>query len=269
MEFKIQDKPSPTKQHYHDTDIKIAYEFAKKVYTELPNLVKAMVLFGSTARREDSKKSDVDMLILIDDVHLQLTPELLETYKIITDKKIAEVSTRLHVVTLKLSTFWEYVRSGDPIAINILRDGFALVDEGFFDPLQALLFRGRIRPTQEAINSYYSKSNVTLFNANWHILQAALDLYWAVIDAAHSALMSQGFIPPSPSHVPDMLEKEMAQKGLIEEKYVRTMKLFFDLMKKITHREISSMSGTEYDKYRRDAVDFVERMKAFARPGHH
>lgn len=268
MEFKTQDKPSPTKQHYHDTDIKIAYEFAKNVYNELPSLVKAMVLFGSTARGEDTKKSDVDMLILIDDVHLQLTPELLETYKIIVDKKIAEVSTRLHVVTLKLSTFWEYVRSGDPIAINILRDGFALIDEGFFDPLQALLFRGRIRPTQEAINSYYSKSNVTLYNANWHILQGALDLYWAVIDAAHSALMSQGFIPPSPSHVPEMLDREMAQKGLIEEKYVRTMKKFFDLMKKITHREISSMSGSDYDKYRDEAVEFIERMKSFARPGY-
>ncbi|MBD3259567.1 hypothetical protein GF371_02940 [Candidatus Woesearchaeota archaeon] len=265
MKFKEKEVASPTKHTYHEKDIKIALDFAKKVYTELPELVKVIAIFGSTARAKDTKGSDVDILIIIDDVHLQLTPELMETYKIIVDNKIADTSSRLHVISLKLTTFWEYVRSGDPVAINILRDGYALIDSGFFDPLQALLFRGRIRPTQEAINNYYSKAPVTLNNANWHVLQGTLDLYWAVIDAAHAALMSQGFIPPSPSHVPDLLEKELVKEGKLEEEYIRIMRMFYDLMKKIVHREIHSITGRDYDKYRKDAVDFVGRMKEFIR----
>ena len=265
MKFKEKEVSSPTKHSYHEKDIGIATEFAKKVYTELPQLVKVITIFGSTARSQDKKSSDVDVLIIIDDVHTQLTPELMETYKIIVDNKIAQTSSRLHVITLKLTTFWEYVRSGDPVAINILRDGFALIDSGFFDPLQALLFRGRIRPTQEAINNYYGKAPITLNNANWHVTQATLDLYWAVIDAAHAALMSQGFIPPSPAHVPDLLEKELVKDGKLEQEYIRIMRMFYDLMKKIVHREIHGITGRDYDKYRKDAVDFVARMKEFVR----
>ncbi|MBW3016907.1 nucleotidyltransferase domain-containing protein [Candidatus Woesearchaeota archaeon] len=261
--FELKYKLNPNKIKYHEQDVGIATEFAKKTYKELTSLVKAIVLFGSAARRKGEKSADIDMLIVIDDVRVELTPELLETYKIIVDKKILDTSKRLHIITLKFSTFWEYVRAGDPVVINILRDGLALVDTGFFDPLQALLYRGRIRPSQESINNYYARAPTTLNNANWHVLQAVIDLYWAVIDSAHAALMSLGFIPPSPKHVPDMLEDEMARKGKLEEKYVNTMRKFYKIMKQITHREIGYVSGAEYDAYRKEAEDFVKRMAKF------
>jgi len=263
MNFKLGYKLNPNKEKYHETDLKTATEFATKVYKELTNLVKAVVLFGSSARKASQKSADIDVLIIIDDVRVDLLPELLQTYKIIVDKKILETSKRLHVITLKFSTFWEYVRAGDPVVINILRDGLALVDSGFFDPLQALLFRGRIRPSQEAINNYYARAPTTLNNSMWHVLQATVDLYWAVIDSAHAALMSQGFIPPSPKHVPDLLEEQMVKKGLLEEKYIKTMRKFYNLMKGITHREIGIVLGKEYDSYRKEAEDFVKRMSRF------
>src|SRR3989344_583669 len=145
MKFDVKEIPSPVKHRYKEEDIRIATEFAKRAYKELPRLIKAIVVFGSTARAMSTRASDVDILVVIDDVRFILNPELMETYKIIVDTKIEEVSQRLHVVTLKFTTFWEYVRAGDPVAINILRDGFALIDSGFFEPLQALLYMGRIR----------------------------------------------------------------------------------------------------------------------------
>ena len=265
MKFAINEKASPVKHRYKEEDIRIATEFAKRVYKELPKLIKAIVVFGSAARSETVKNSDVDILIVIDDVHIILTPEMLETYKIIVDKIMVGVSQRIHIVTLKFTTFWEYVRAGDPIAINILRDGAALIDSGFFDPLQALLYMGRIRPTPESINSYYSKAPATMFNSKWHILQATIDLYWSAIDASHAALMSQGFIPPSPAHVPDMMESELVKKKHLEKRYVDTMRLLYDVMKKITHREISYVSGAEYDKYRHQAQELIDRMRAFVK----
>lgn len=261
--FELKYKLNPNKIKYHEDDVEIATKFATKVYKELTNLVKAIVLFGSSARRQGEKSADVDVLLVIDDVRVELTPELLETYKIIVDKHIIDTSRRLHIITLKFTTFWEYVRAGDPVVINILRDGLALVDSGFFDPLQALLFRGRIRPSPEAINNYFSRAPTTLNNSNWHLLQATLDLYWAVIDSAHAALMTLGHIPPSPKHVPDMLEEELARKGKLEEKYVNTMRKFYKLMKQITHRELGIISGQEYDVYRKEAEEFVKRMGKF------
>jgi uncharacterized protein (UPF0332 family)/predicted nucleotidyltransferase len=261
MKFKIKKRTVPTKDKYHEKDIKIATDFSKAIFKELPDIIKSIVLFGSTAKHKDNKKSDVDILLLIDDVRTELTPELLETYKVMIDTHMLRISKRLHVVTLKLTTFWEYMRAGDPIAINILRDGFALIDCGIFDPLQALLFRGKIRPTQEAIHAYYSKAPATLHNSRWHILQATIDLYWATIDSAHAALMSQGYIPPSPSHVSEMLRKELVGKKLLEERYAKDMDSLYNIMKKITHREITHVSGQDYEDYHKKAKDFVDRMK--------
>ena len=265
VQFSVRKRDNINIPKYHEQDIKIATQFATVTYKELTELMKAIVLFGSAARGTDNKSSDIDILIVIDDVHVVLTEELMEAYKIIIDKKIAQVSKRLHVSTLKLSTFWEYVRAGDPLVINILRDGIPLVDSGFFDPLQALLYTGRIRPTQESIHTYFNKAPITLNNADWHVMQGVLDLYWAVVDAAHAALMSQGVIPPTPSHLSDLIQKELVNEKKLDAKYAKEMKFFYELMKKITHREIKTISGAEYDNLRNRAHDFVRAMGSFVK----
>jgi len=94
-------------------------------------------------------------------------------------------------------------------------------------------------------------------------LQATLDLYWAVIDAAHAALMRHGEIPPTPEHVADLLEQKLVKKKLLEHKYVTIMRHFYKLMKMITHREVKEIKGEEYDKYFKSAEDFVKRMREF------
>ncbi len=68
-----------------------------------------------------------------------LTPEFVETYRIIVEKLALKHSKRLHITTLKLTNFWEYMRVGDPIGLNILRTSLPLYDVGFFEPLQQLL----------------------------------------------------------------------------------------------------------------------------------
>ena len=50
---------------------------------------------------------------------------------------------------------------------------------------------------------YFGRAPITLRNSKWHLNQATIDLYWAVIDATHAALMKLGEIPPSPEHIPD------------------------------------------------------------------
>lgn len=264
MKFEIKRGSSPNATKYPNEDMIIARTFAKRLFAEFGNFLKAVVLFGSAARRNPvSGKGDVDVLIVVDDLSIRMTREVIEAYRLIVEKTVGKISTRLHITSLTLSSFWEYVRAGDPVAINILRDGVALIDSGMFDPLQALLIQGRIRPTRESVWVYFGRAPRTILNSRWHLLQATLDLYWAVIDSAHASLMHIGEIPPSPEHASELLEKKLVHEHKLEPKYVKTMEKFYKLMKAITHREIKEIKGPEYERYYEEAEEFVNRMQKF------
>ncbi len=264
MQFRVKRRIQDFTKNYNEEELRIARIFAKKVYDEIGTLVQALILFGSSARTQVIKSRDIDVLILVDDVHIELTPEVVETYRIIIAKIIGDTDQeRLHVQSMKLSTFWEYVRAGDPVAINILRDGVALIDTGFFDPLQALLDEGRIRPSKESIWNYYSLAAASQSRAEQHILTAIIDLYWAAIDAAHAALMILGEVPPTPSHVADVIEEKMVEPRIIEKKYANIMRELYLVSKKIIGREVRQYSGKDYDRFKVMADDFVNRMKIY------
>ena len=261
MEFSITKKENPHIRKYSQQDLDISREFAKKALKELGSFCKAIVLFGSAARRQTNEHHDIDILVVVDDLTITMTPEGIEAYRIIMQNMVAETNKRIHLTTLKLSNFWDLAKKGDPIAINILRDGVALIDSGFFDPLQALLYQGRISPTYESVYTYLHRAPASIANSKWHILQGTLDLYWATIDSAHAALMKMGNIPPSPSHVADMLQEKLVKRGLLEQRYVSIMRTFYDLSKRILHGEQTRVQGREFDNHLRDAQDFVDRMK--------
>src|SRR3989344_8415600 len=115
MEFKINRVENKNIQRYRKDELNLAYQFSKKIYDEFGTFLKAVILFGSTARKEPSK-GDIDILIVVDDTAVTMSAELVETYRIIIEKVIAQVSAKLHVTSLKLTSFWEYVRAGDPVA---------------------------------------------------------------------------------------------------------------------------------------------------------
>ena len=261
MEFKVQRRAQLNIDKFQEQDRLIAYKFAKHIHKELGGMLKAVILFGTTTSRTGKKPGDVDILLILDDLTVQLTPEIIQTYRIITEKVINQVSNRLHITSLKFTTFWEYVRVGDPVAINILRSGVALIDSGFFDPLQALLFQGRIRSSIESVWSHYTRATTTLYNSKWHVLQATLDLYWSVIDSAQAVIMKIGEMPPSPAHIAKVMNEKLVKTRLLEKRYANTMKEFYELSKKIMHGELKQVSGRDYDRYFKKSQDFVIRMK--------
>ena len=268
MEFPIEPKRYASK---HSKDDKaIAYKFAAAIYKELDKLCRAIVLFGSVteeAEESHSRAGDIDILLVLDDVTIQLSDEIITGYRLITEKCIRDVSPRIHVTSLKFTTFWEYLRVADPVVLNILRTGEALIDTGFVEPMQKLLHEGRIRPSTEAVWAYFLRAPQTLQNSQGHIMQASLDLYWAVIDAAHAALMAAGETPPGPKEAAGMLKRTYVDKGLLEQEYVETMDKFYQLSKDIAHRRISVMSAAYYDELYGEAKAFVDRMREFL-PNH-
>lgn len=262
MEFKVEKRKHAAPKNYAKEDVDIAYKFAHSMYKEFERFIRAVVLFGSAAKKE-GPHGDIDILVIIDDVSYLMTSELVEAYRVITENHVVKTSTRLHITTLKFTSFWDYMRVGDPIGINILRDGVAIIDTGFFYPLQMLLYDGRIRPSNEAVNAYMARGTATLHNSEWHILQGILDLYWSCIDSCHAALMKVGEMPPSPKEIAAVIEEKLVKPGHVGRRCAKIMDNIYLTSKKILHREVKSMRGSEYDTLARDAKELVDEMKKF------
>lgn len=261
MELPVERREVPSS--HAPTDIQdIAYRFTTLVHKELGEIVRAVVLFGSAAR-DNKDPHDIDILIIIDDIHISFTKELQTAYRVIVENCVRQTDTRLHVTTLRFSNFWEYVRTADPVIITILRDGHAIIDTGFFGPMQLLLRQGRLRPTNEAIWSYWARAPQLVLASKWKLMLGIIDLYWAVINSAHAALMSAGVTPETPQHVPGLLREHFVAKGLLKEQYADTAQRFFDLQKDIYARRIETVAGARFDRLHQEADEFVKTMRTF------
>lgn len=260
MELPIERVSTHTKEYDNDV-LKVCYDFTKLIHKELGDIIKAVVLFGSATKKDDPH--DIDVLIIVDDIQILFNQEMQVAYRVVVENCVKAVSKRLHVTTLRFTNFWEYVRTSDPLLVTVLRDGMALIDTGFFAPLQILLRQGRIRPTQESIWAYYSRAPQLLTSSKAKILFSMVDLYWAVIDAAHAALMSAAVVPKTPEHVPDLIREHFVDKGLLDARYADIVETFYNLQKDIQNRKIERISGARADELHGQADDFVKRMRLF------
>jgi len=258
MRFKIDKRAL----HHHNIDLedaRLVRELTTALVKELSDFLKSVVLFGS-AVQEGLQAADIDVLLIIDDLTTVVSEEVIGAYRVIVEKTAGAVSPRFHINTLKLSSFWEHARSGDPVLVNMLRDGVVFHDVGIFEPMQHLLHDGRIRPSKEAIASYYARAPATLQNADWHIMQGCIDLYWACIDAAHAAVMKHGDVPGAPSQVGELLKKHFSRT--VRRSTLSIMEEFYSLQKNVTHRNIERVSGQDFDLYRKKAKLFVDAMRS-------
>ncbi len=238
----------------------VSYNFAKKVFDMFPGIIKSIVLFGSIPKAAPKEKSDFDILIITDDTAIAPTRKFIDWYNLELAKLVRKSDPRLHVSTVTLTTFWENILHGEPVAINVLRTGIPLIDTGYFEPLQFLLSAGRIRPSREAIYNAMARVPGHLTRANARILAGIVDLYWVMIDSAQGALMKYGNVPPSPEHIEGMLKDTFVSKKLLNKKYIGYYREIWKTSKAIIHGEIIKGSGVDFDRYRKMAEEFQEKM---------
>lgn len=268
MDFKIDKKRNKNVSKYKFDELDISLSYAKEASKEFKEFLKGIILFGSAARHlqkkstSDSSEKDIDLLLVLDDINININRQIIEAYKIINQKLVAKISKRIHITTLKFTTFWDMVRNGDPVAVNILRDGVPIVDTGFFEPLQALLLRGQIRPSFESIWTYFNRAPESLNRGKEHIILGIVDLYWAVIDASHAILMKMDCVPTSPENIPDLLNEKLCKHNLCTPSQIDIVKKLYGLNKEIEHRKIESISGKEFDMYYNKAKQYVEKISS-------
>ena len=165
---KFNPKNIPTLQLKSENDI--AMDFAVKIYKKFDKIVKSIVLFGSSIKQNAVPGSDIDIMILIDDASIKWDQELIAWYREELEKIIQESPYKksLHINTIKLTTWWEDLMRGDPVVLNILRYGEALIDAGgFFNPIKQLLIEGKIKSTPEQFILVFNEHLCILRGAKW------------------------------------------------------------------------------------------------------
>ncbi len=258
---KLVSKDHPTLQLKKETDI--AMDFATKAYKKFDKIIKSVVLFGSTAKQTQVTGSDIDIVLIIDDVTINWDQELVAWYRTELEKMIKSnpYQASLHINTVKLSTWWEDLLRGDPVVINILRYGEAMIDlAGFFNPLKSLLIRGKIRPTPEAIYSTLQRAPQHIARSKMAEMGAIDGLFWSMVDSAHAALIAANVPPVSPEHIPGDLKENFVNTGKLKMKYVVWYRDLLVLHKKIAHGEIKDLKGVVIDDWQNRAEEFLNVM---------
>jgi len=230
----------------------IAADFATKVYEKFDQMIKSIVLFGSSAKQTATPDSDIDIIIIIDDVSVKWDQELIAWYR----EEIGEIIKKnpyakaLHINTVKLSTWWDDMMRGDPIILNILRYGDALIDfGGFFNPLRVLLKEGKIRSTPESIYTLLQRAPGHLTRAKQSMLAVVDGLYWTMVDSAHAALIAADVMPSSPENIPEVLTENFVKKKKLNKKYVSYYVEIHAVAKEIVHGNLTVIRGKQLDDW--------------------
>lgn len=258
---RINHKDFPSLNINKDTGI--AMDFATKTYERFNKLVKSVVLFGSSTKQTAVQGSDIDIIVIIDDVAINWDQELIAWYREELDKIVRRnpYKKSLHINTIKLSTWWDDLLRGDPMIINVIRYGESLIDfGGFFEPLKFLLLKGKIRSTPEAVYSCLQRAPQHFLRSKTSELNAIEGLYWAMVDSSHAALISRNILPPSPEHIPLNLKETFVAEKSLDMKFVMWYRDLLFLYKKISHGEISDLKGVEIDMWQERTNEFMRAM---------
>jgi len=241
----------------------IAMDFAAKVYKSFSEMIKAVILFGSSAKRVSVPESDIDIIIIIDDVLIKWDQALINWYREELAKIIENTAYKnsLHINTVKLSTWWDDMLKGDPIVINIIRHGDSLIDVGgFFGPLKVLLEQGKIKSTPEAIYTLLERAPTHLARTRAALLVAVDGLYWAMVDSAHAAIIAARVMPPSPEEIAPILQEKFVKTKMLHPAYIQHYINIHNIAKEIIHGKRTVVAGKDIDAWLQIADSFIGEM---------
>jgi predicted nucleotidyltransferase/uncharacterized protein (UPF0332 family) len=243
--------------------LKLAQQYKDEVLKRYPKITKAVIVFGSLTRKDFTEKSDIDMLVIIDDTVARFTTE----QKYALDDDLLAIGKRISQDIVvqpawTLTEFWDMARIGHPLLYTIVRDGWALYDTGFFIPIRKLLEMGKIPTTLEAVEKFMEASPQKIKRVETaKLYMIAEDLYYAMLNSSQAILMYLGENPPAPKETPNAVKEHLIDKKLLEEEYLTALKECIEFRKGVEHKEIKDVSGQDLDAYIEKSKRFVERME--------
>ncbi len=241
----------------------IANKFRDEVLRKYKDVTKAIVLFGSLVRGDFHEKSDIDLLVIIDDTVARFSPEMKDRF----DEDIYTIGKKISDIIIvqpawTLTEFWDMARIGHPLLYTIVRDGWALYDTGFWIPIRKLLEMGKIPTTLEAVEKFMEAAPQKISRVETaKLYMVAEDLYYAVLNSSQAVLMHMGQNPPAPKYTPLEVKDHLVNAGLLEQVYLTDLEAIIDFRKKVEHKEVTDITGQQLDEFIQKTKQFVSRME--------
>ncbi|MCW1292483.1 MAG: nucleotidyltransferase domain-containing protein [Candidatus Parvarchaeota archaeon] len=234
----------------------VAYKFSTKLFSLYPKYIKSIVLFGSYAKELETKESDIDILVIVDDLSNNNNVSL-GAFNVDIEKLRSEIKEiNIHVNVISLSGLWEGFIKVDPFVINAVRFGYPLIDTGFFEPMKLLLLKGLIKPTKEAIYAGLSRSDILIGLIEKEKFTIIYDLYWSLINSAQALIMQSGKLPPSPEEIP----KELKDAG-VPDSIISIFQELHEIYKSLEHKT-GKVEFPDIDKLINKANEFNNFVKS-------
>ena len=256
-------KTDDRKEQIRKQKLKYAEQFKEEVLKKSQKVVKAVVLFGSLVRGDFTEKSDIDMLVVIDDVMSRFTPDQKDQFDDMLRSIAKKISEDVVVQPAwTLTEFWDMARIGHPLLYTIVRDGWALYDTGFFVPIRKLLELGKIPTTLEAVEKFMEASPQKITRVETaKLYMVAEDLYYAMLNSSQAVLMYLGEPPPAPKECANIVKEQLVDAQLLEEVYLNDLREVVEFRKAVEHKEVKELSGQKLDDFINKSKKFVERME--------
>lgn len=243
--------------------VQIIKRFTKEVLKKYGNVIKSVVLFGSSARGSWHKESDIDVFIIVDDTKQKISPAVKEQMEDEFDVIAKKLSSKLSVQQPYLLTeFWNMVRIGHPIVFNFIREGVPVFDRDIFLPIKRLLQMGEIKPSKEAVEKYIDRAPKRIKRIeNAKMYMVAEDCYYAMLESLQAVLMFLGKTPPRPSDAAEAMRKTLVDMNLVKPEYAEWLEGVINRRKDVEHKHLKNIPGSELDEWIEKSKKFVKEMQ--------
>jgi len=237
--------------------------FKKECLKKYKELIKTIFIFGSYLRKDFTKESDLDILVLLDDTKMRITEEFKDSVADYLYNVAKDIDKRLHVQPpWTVTEFWDMVRISHPLLLTILRDGWALYDQGFFIPMKKLLERGKIPASLEAVELLMATAPKKIERAKTvKLYQVTEDCYYAMLNSSQAVLMYLGKPVPDPKNTPKAVKEYLVDSKLLNKKYFNILEDIIKFRKDVEHKKIKKISGAEVDEWLKKSENYVKQMQ--------
>ena len=265
LEEELEDVELAKKQLQHQAPqinqkdvIEKVVKFTNTVRKQYGELIKSVLIFGSSVKGTMVKGSDIDVWVIVDDTATKATEDL---NKVIDHLYlIASEMKELHIQAHTLTEFWQSIRVGSPEFSNFLRYGLAIYDTGFIKPIQRMLQMGLIPPSDETISLKARAASARYKKVKGEVKMLIFDLRYTTLDIVQAVVMHYYKETPDYKKAPEFLEKLVKQKKL-EKEYVDKFVQLDKLWKDIDHGDIKEVTTDHLNEALKLTYDIIDRMK--------
>lgn len=234
-------------------------EFSTRLKKAYGDMIKSILIFGSAARGEMKKGSDVDLWLVVDDTATKHTEDINKVK--ISIQMIATELKDLHPQVTALTEFWNWMKVGSPELFNYLRAGLVIYDTGFIKPVQRMLKMGLISPSEETAALKARSSDAIVKRVEAAMKTMIFDLRYAATDACQAVIMYYYKETPDQRHMTEHLQK-LVKKKKLDKKYIKTFEDLNKLWKDIDHNIIKEVNIDHLKKAIQLSKTIVEKMRS-------